>query len=367
MTLNKLYISKRGRIFLYGIMLILLTAACEDIYHPELMDAPNLPVIEARLTTNPAFNYIKLNKTTRFLDNFMAKDIPNAKVEIMQENGVLLPAKYTVNGLYNFPYPLESEKNYKIRVTLDKETYESSWETMPPIPDIEQFYVERDTLVSFVPNVYGVPIKHYTRGISASVDIVTNESLKNYLFRYHSILQYVNPKRSSFAVDTFLWTSFFHNASDNFVRPAKYSTNTVIKKHKLMFHLKDYISYIDTTINDKARLYAYGTGWIFEIDQYGLTENSIDFYQKISDQLNAEGKLFDPIYSQIKGNITCSSNPDKLMLGIFDLCSVKRHQYFVTNIDYKNIYYHEIDPVLDIPYEGASPGVPPFFWQYPYK
>lgn len=367
MTLDKLHINIRGRIFLYGVLLFILTAACEDIYHPELMDAPNLPVIEARLTNNPAFNYIKLNKTTHFLGNFLAKDIPNAKVEILQEDGTILPAKYSLTGNYNFPYPIETGKNYKIRVTLDRETYESSWETLPPVPDIEQFHVERDTLINYFPNLYGIPTKHYTPGFSASVDIATSDSLKNNLFRYHSILQYINPSRSPRAVDTFLWTSFSHNASDNFIRPAKYSTNTIFEKHKLMFHLKDYISYIDTTIFEKARLYAYGTGWIFEIDQYGLTENAITFYQKVQDQLNAEGKLFDPVYSQIKGNITCTSNPDKIMLGIFDLCSVKRHQYFVTNIDYKNIYYHKIDPVLDIPYEGISPGVPPFFWQRPYK
>lgn len=355
------------RFLLYGIFLIILATACEDIYHPELKDAPSLPVIEARLTNNPAFNYIKLNKTTRFLDNFLAKDIPNAKVEVMEENGPVMQAKHTVTGIYNFPYPLETGKNYKIRVMLDKETYESSWETLPPVPDIEKFYVERDTLINYIPNSYGIPTRHYTPGFRASVDIAANDSLRNYLFRYHSILQYINPKRSSRAVDTFLWTSFFHNAADNFVRPAKYSNNNRIQHHGLMFHLKDYITYIDTTIYDKARLYAYGTGWIFEIDQYGLTENAIDFYQMISDQLNAEGKLFDPIYSQLKGNITCTSNPDKIMLGIFDLCSVKRHQYFVTHIDYKNIYYHKIDPILEIPYEGLSPGVPPFFWQYPYK
>lgn len=355
------------RFLLYGIFLIVLATACEDIYHPELKDAPNLPVIEARLTNNPAFNYIKLNKTTRFLDNFLAKDIPNAKVEVLEENGLTLQAKHTVTGIYNFPYPLETGKNYKIRVTLDKETYESSWESLPQVPDIEQFYVERDTLVKYFPNSYGIPTKHYTPGFQVSVDISTKNDLKNYLFRWHSILQYINPKRSNMAVDTFLWTSFFHTGADNIVRPAKYSTNTLIQRHELMFHLKDYISYIDTTIFEKARLYAYGTGWIFEIDQYGLTDNAIDYYQKIADQLNAEGKLFDPVYAQIKGNITCTSNPDKMMLGIFDLCSIRRHQYFVTNTDYKNIYYHKIEPILEIPYEGSSPGVPPFFWQYPYK
>lgn len=367
MTLNKLHINKRGSIFLHGIILILLTIACEDIYHPELMDAPNLPVIEARLTNDPAFNYIKLNKTTRFLDNFLSKDIPNAKVEVMEENGPVMQAKYALTGTYAFPYPLETGKNYKIRVTLDKETYESTWESLPAIPDIDKFYVEPDTLKRYLPNSYGIPTLYYTPGFRASVDVSADDTLKNYLFRWHSILQYINPRRSPARVDTFLWTSFHHNAADNFVRPGKYSSNTMIHKHGLMFHLKDYITYIDTTIYDKARLYAYGTGWIFEIDQYGLTNDAIDYYQKILDHINAEGKLFDPVYAQIKGNITCTSNPDKIMLGIFDLCSVKRHQYFVTNTDYKNIYYHKIEPILDIPYEGASPRVPPFFWQYPYK
>lgn len=352
-----------GRYISYIAVILFFAMACEDVYHPDLINVSNLPVIEARITNDPAFNYIKLNRTIGFQDNFLSKDIANAKIEVLEEGGPAYPANHTGLGIYSFTQPLQPGKQYKLRVVLDKETYESTWEKLPSLPEIQEFYVAPDTLVKYVPNLYGNPYKQYTKGFQVSVDIPVHNDLRNYLFRWHSILQYVIPRAGPFSVDTFAWDTFLHNGTDNIAKPSLYSSNSVITKHKLMFNRKDYVSYIDTTIYNGGRRLAYGTGWIFEIDQYGLSDGAFAFYQKVLEQLNAEGQLFDPVYSQIPGNMTCISNPDKLLLGVFDLCSVTRHQYFVTNIEYKTIYYHQIKPVLEIPYFGLSPGIRPFFWQ----
>lgn len=365
-------------IFLILIVWALGLSACEEVYQPELTDAPNLPVIEARLSADPAYNYIKLNRTTRFLDDFLAKDIANAKVEVLEEGGPVYGAKYALTGTYSFTQPLTEGKRYKLRVTLDKETYESEWETLPPSPQINNFQVGPHTLERYVTNSYGKPVLQYTPGFQVWVDIPAIEGIKSNLFRWHSILQFINPgraqmppgqldhlKNASLAAraDTFIWKSFYQTGIGNMAKPSSYTQSTTMEKHPLMFHTRDYIAYIDTSVYHPARRYAYGTGWIFEIDQYGLTENASDYYQQITDQLKAGGRLFDPIYSQLRGNITCTSNPEKQMLGIFDLCSVTRHQYFVTNIDYPNIYFHKIEPLIDLSYEGYTVGTPPPFWQ----
>ncbi|MBC8004802.1 MAG: DUF4249 family protein [Verrucomicrobia bacterium] len=368
------------KIFIILIVLAVGLVACEEVYHPELMNVPNLPVIEARLSGDPAYNYIKLNYTTRFLDDFLAKDIPNAKIEVLEEGGPVYTAKYALTGTYSFTQPLTEGKRYKLKVTFDRETYESSWEMLPPRPEINGFHVGPHTLQKYVNNSYGKPILQYTPGFQVWVDIPAKEGIKSNLFRWHSILQFINPGSSRMAssqpaylknasliakADSFIWKSFYQTGIDNTARPARYTQNTAMEKHPLMFNTTNYIAYIDTSEYYPARIRAYGTGWIFEIDQYGLTEHASVYYQKITDQLKAGGRLFDPIYSQIQGNMTCTSNPEKQILGIFDLCSVTRHQYFVTNIEYPNIYFHKIEPVMTIPYEGFSVGVPPPFWQKP--
>jgi hypothetical protein len=350
-----------GKYIIYITVILFLALACEDVYHPELINVINLPVIEARITNNPAFNYIKLNRTTGFTDNNMSKDIANAKVEVLEEGGPVYSAKHTGIGIYSFTQPLQPGRQYKLRVVLDKETYESTWEKLPALPEIQEFYVGPDTLMQYVPNLYGYPIKQLTFGFQVSVDLPVRADIQNYLFRWHSYLLFTFPN-SNIKPYVYEWISYLHNGSENLAYPALYSSNSLIKRHKLMFNITDYFAYAN--INEHPdRLSALNYGWIFEIDQYGLSDGSFKFFQKLSEQLKADGQLFDPVYSQIPGNMSCTSNPDKLMLGVFDLSSVTRHQYYVTNVEYQNIYYHKMQTVYDIPGEGVSVGIIPLFWQ----
>lgn len=334
---------------------------CEDVYRPELSSGPNLPVIEARLTNNPAFNYIYVCRTTKFTNNNYSKAIINAKIELLEENGPVYNIKHTVSGIYNLPESLEPGKQYKLRVKIDNETYESDWEKLPLLPEMENFSPETYTQVKYINNSYGIPYKSYVDGFQVFVDVPVNNASKAYLFRWHSYLQfcmggYIGRDR------TFEWISFFHNSSENIASTGHYSNDSIINRHKLMFNVCDYLGYLDT-VNYPQRKSAYELGWIFEIDQYGLSEGAYRFYKKAGEQLKADGQLFDPINSQVQSNMHCISNPDKQLLGVFDLCSVTRHQYYVMGVNRDPIYFHKMDSIYEIYYEGVSPKVPPPFWQ----
>lgn len=340
---------------------LLALFGCEDVYRPELTSGPNLPVIEARITNNPAFNYIYVHRTTKFLDNNYSKAIINAKIELLEENGSVYNIKHTVSGIYNLTQSLEPEKQYKLRVKIDNETYESDWERLPLLPEMENFSPETYTQERYIINSYGIPYKSYMDGFQAFVDIPVNNDSKAYLFRWHSYLQfciggYIGRDR------TFEWISFTQSSSENMASIGHYSNDSIIDRHKLMFNNCDYLAYLDT-VNYPERKTAYELGWIFEVDQYGLSEGSYQFYKKAGEQLKADGQLFDPINSQVQGNMHCISNPDKRLLGVFDLSSVTRHQYYVTGVDRDPIYFHKMDSIYEIYYEGVSPKVPPSFWQ----
>lgn len=99
-----------GKCIVFFAVILFFMMACEDAYRPDLVNMPNLPVIEARITNDPAFNYIKLNRTTRFLDDYLSKDIADAKVEVQEEGGVVYAAKHTGQGIYLFTQPLQPGK-----------------------------------------------------------------------------------------------------------------------------------------------------------------------------------------------------------------------------------------------------------------
>lgn len=350
-----------NKIVIILIVLAVLLTGCEEVYHPELMNVPNLPVIEARITNNPALNYIFVQRTTRFTDPYFAKAIINAKIELLEENGPVYSIKHKLSGLYTFDQALQPGKRYKLRVVIDWETYESDWEKLPPLPRMENFKPETYTQVRYINNTYGIPYKSYVDGFQVFVDIPVIKECKTNLFRWHSYLQfclggYVGRDR------TFEWISFIQTGSENMVSVGLHSNDSIISRHKLMFNKKDFLAYLDTNTYP-SRKSAFELGWIFEIDQYALSEGSYLFFKNVREQLKADGQLLDPINSQIQGNMRCVSNPDKLLLGVFDLCSVTRHQYYVTALERDPIYFHRMDSVYDIPYEGVSPRVPPPFWQ----
>ena len=60
-----------------------------------------------------------------------------------------------------------------------------------------------------------------------------------------------------------------------------------------------------------------------------MNENSFKFYQDANSQLAASGKIFDPVASQLSGNMKCINNPSKIVLGLFEVSSVSKNAYVI--------------------------------------
>jgi hypothetical protein len=73
----------------------------------------------------------------------------------------------------------------------------------------------------------------------------------------------------------------------------------------------------------------YITKRILYLTKYRLNNDAYQYYQGINNQMDADNKLFDPVNPQIIGNITCTSDPDKLALGFFETSPVEYLSYDV--------------------------------------
>jgi Domain of unknown function (DUF4249) len=104
-------------------------------------------------------------------------------------------------------------------------------------------------------------------------------------------------------------------------------------------------------------------GKILETRVYALNEESAVYYQELNKQLSYEGKLFDPVAVQLQGNIKCTSNPDKLALGLFEVSACTTRSYWlIFNYGEGYINYVHIEDLTDLPVTGTSK-YPPGFWQ----
>ena len=101
------------------------------------------------------------------------------------------------------------------------------------------------------------------------------------------------------------------------------------------------------------------------INKHQITEEAYRYYKGIKDQAGAEGKIFDPLPSQLKGNINCISNPDRLAFGLFEVSTVKSSGFLYTPNTYTRTV--KIEPrEVNIPYPlvGNVAETPPASWIY---
>jgi Domain of unknown function (DUF4249) len=73
---------------------------------------------------------------------------------------------------------------------------------------------------------------------------------------------------------------------------------------------------------------------IIYLNQYTLNNETYLYYSNIDKMLRSEGKLFDPIASQINGNIKCLTKPENKVFGFFEASSVSHTRY---KVDFRNL------------------------------
>ena len=106
-------------------------------------------------------------------------------------------------------------------------------------------------------------------------------------------------------------------------------------------------------------------GWILILNQYGISKSSYDFHDKLNKQFSAEGSLFDPVLTQVYGNIHCKSDQSKIALGYFDLNSYRQYRFYLYFGDNKDntVIQRRINRYPVITDTGYTRGLPPDFWE----
>ena len=106
--------------------------------------------------------------------------------------------------------------------------------------------------------------------------------------------------------------------------------------------------------------------YMISFKQYHLNKDVYQYYQLLNKQLEAKQRILDPVAFQISGNITCVTDPNEQVFGLFEAsstntitCTVDRN---LTSTSYK---LRPINIDLDtIPDSGIHDSIPPTFWIY---
>lgn len=347
--------------YYYIAILALLLCSCEEYYKPDLDVVPGLLVVESHLTNDPNQNFVKLTKALEFYSTKQEEKVSGAKVELVEINGGTTKGIESSTGYFTFPKIPVSGKKYILRITYIKDIFESDPVIMPPIPAIDTLYTIHKIEKSYRTDAFGGPALVETPGRDICIDAPISSTLEYYRFNWRAVIQWrydFPPPPEVPPPPYFGWISYLQKGQFNIAGPKPFSISDKVKNHPVLFLGYDSRAYLDSVTQIPK-------GWIVIIDQYGISKESYDFHEKLNKQLSAEGTLFDPVLTQVYGNIHCRTNPKIMAVGFFDLNSHRQYRYFL-DIGYNEkskTVQRRLNRHLIIPDNGYLRGITPAFWE----
>lgn len=348
--------------YIYLALFLALFVSCEEYYKPDLEVVPATLVVESSLTNIPNKNFVKLSMTQDFYNTTANQDVVGAKVELVQVGGSTLKGIDGGTGYFTFASAPAPGKKYFLRITNQKDTYQSDIVLMPPVPQIDSLYTIHNIEKNYRTDAFGSPELVETPGRKIYIDAPIISSLEYYRFNWRAILQWVyTPPPPPFGPPPppwFGWKSKYEFGTFNIAGPKEFSSSDKVTKHPIVSLAYNTQIYLDSITQ-------VGSGWILILDEYGTTKSSYDFHEKLNKQFSAEGSLFDPVLTQVYGNMHCTSDPTKIALGFFELNSYRQYRYFL-NLgvgDDRQVVQRRLNRYPDISYDGQQIGERPVFWE----
>jgi len=311
--------------------------SCTEIYNPDISSDTQALVVEGLITNDSGPYTVKLS---------MAKPLPfdsvgvtsytvrGATVTITDNNNKTYSLSEYVSGTYitsaNFQAKIGDV--YKLHIkTKSGNIYESNPEKLLPPQtydsvrgfSIYENYVNSDNEVI---NVAGADVR-----LDLFSSCSASDSVPACRFSPLLILQYWYTYRDvdnddneilSYHWVNFGWKTYKLNSIENISEEKIPSINPSIQNHSICFIPYNVSSYALYLPSSTPILIYY-----LKVNQYTLNHDSYRFYKSANNQLSASGKLFDPISSQLYSNMNCLNDASKIVVGLFEVSSVKKYAF----------------------------------------
>jgi hypothetical protein len=332
--------------FVRWVIFLTCLAACTDIYRAETDSPQQVPVIDAFLSNTPGNHFVRLSYSLPFDTVALTKKITGARIYVTDNTGKTIPFGEVSAGLYkpsDVSFAGEINHSYILTVEMpDKQVYVSAPE--PLLPQVQPVKVSGgyEIITKLVKGSYGTIFSQDEPVCQLYYDYKTaSEQIPRFRYTSAQILEYeifkeVMPPVNDISGYMFYCWIVTKNNTLLFTNE-KYRTNAGEIINQLVSTTTPGIRIIVPDMSLKTLNYdatrttdAYEYRMILRINQFRLNDDSYEWYKGVESQATAEGKIFDPLTSQLFGNITCKSTPDKPVLGFFEVSSVSTNSWSVS-------------------------------------
>lgn len=350
--------SSMAKYFIYIFLLVLIS--CKEVYEPDINNEQSALVIQGLMTNIEGQLSVRIYKAVPYDSTDNTIPVKGASVYVYDDLWNMNMLIDNGFGVYvNNSTRCEPGRSYFLKVvTSDGSIYQSSLQTLPQPFKQDSIYAENILKTSFSPDAYGNYFKTQTRGIETYVDLSSNSNVfpkVRYDVRATIMYTYI-PPQVIMPPTHYCWKTFNPNLSTNITSTRFDKVIGVVNKHAISFFSGNVSLYDD---RENIAL----AGWLLTITKYSQSNEAHQFYLKMKSQLEASGKIFDPVPAQIIGNMKCINYPEKLVLGFFEV-SYAEKLYYRYNLTKEPFSLIKKDNFPGFSNEGEVLNVPPLFWYY---
>jgi hypothetical protein len=354
---------------LIPIIFILSMFACTEPYEADIESDQQVLIIDGFLGNTPGNNYVILSISLPFDSVGIPKKVSKARVILTDNAGTKITFKEGYPGTYsNTSFSGEINKTYTLTVeTPDNQVYVSSPQKMLPQMDPVRISADYAKNITLGKNGYGQIFRKENDVCEVYYDF-KNAGGDMPLFRFTSsqIVEYVIGKEPPL-ISTSFYCWYVQSDNSLIFTNEKYKTSTDEIKNQIVCTTTPDKKILVRDMSLRTMTYDtliewYETNRILRINQFRLNPDSYTWYKGIENQSSAEGKMFDPLATQLYGNITCITDPDKLVLGFFEVSSVSTFSWAISRDGVGTKIVIRKVPNIYPPGQGFTINKLPAFW-----
>jgi hypothetical protein len=359
-------------VIIFFLIIIGLLTSCYKVYDPEIDTDKKVLVVNGMITNKTDTYHILLTYAESFNSGGTGLPVSAANVYVTDDQGNSYIFHERGIGNYisdSLQFTGHPGRTYWLHVvTPDGEEYKSDPQPLFPEASPDSVYAEFDNKV-ILERTTGLKVN--THGANMLTDIRNQtDTLPRFRVTSNLVTQYLYG-------EYYCWKTDNANPNINLTGGEYSEGSSSIKKHAVCFlddNLFCYAVIYALRYSEKDSSYhvVRGTDYqsfmihhrILYLNQYTLNNETYLYYKSLDEQMQSEGKLFDPIAAQLNGNIKCITDPEKKAIGFFEASSVSYSAYMV---DFRNLKNAQ-PSIIKIPYilppepNGCRVNSAPLFW-----
>ncbi|TDX00316.1 DUF4249 domain-containing protein [Dinghuibacter silviterrae] len=292
----------------FWIISAIFLAACVKPYSPKLNNpATGYLVVEGNINAGTGPSMLVLSRTVALTDTTVEVFEPGATVALEGSDGSSYAATAGTNGTYAFgALPLDTTKTYRLDIkTTEGSEYQSDYVHVIPNVPIDS--------VTFVPK----------GGDGMYVQVNTHNprnDTRYYQWSYDETWEYHSAEFSSLRFDSTLDTVVARLPSQQIYTCWRTDSSSNILIYSTTKLSQDVVSGFPLTFIPQGdqRL---GIRYSINVHQYALSADCYNYLLLMQSNTENLGSIFDPLPSNLKGNLHCLNNPSEPVIGFVNVSS----------------------------------------------